>query len=460
MKKILSIFAVLTLIFSLAACNSAKETSGEKTKEKAGKKEEVTLSYANWNLGTEEEQNLERLMIKAFQEKYPHIKIEINETVNTKDWNGTLATAASAGTMPDVFALPQIPLALSNDWLLDISELVSKDKDFANVPQVVKDSAAYNGKTFAVPYGQHFLGYFVNKDLFNAANLDYPEFGTPVEDFISGVKEVTNISKGIVGINNPNSLVDWYPAAVNPDMGWYTLKDGQYSLDSTEFINGINLAKEFSTNGYAYDTLTDEQKANFKGKDGNEVFLQSGLAIKWDGTWAVPNLTEKATFDWDFIGFPGGVTALAIDFAGISKSTKHPEEAYLFAKWMSFGKEGYMKRMELADTEGKVLNSLPINTDQEILDEYFAINDVPGIRTAYDNLDKAIIEPVKMVPGYVDARWQALTGVTAGDKANAKTGELVESFVKGVLKVEDYAKQLDQLADQISVEAQEALKNK
>ncbi|MEH6993540.1 extracellular solute-binding protein [Neobacillus drentensis] len=460
MKKFLAIFAVLALLFSLAACNSAKETSGEKSKEKDSKKEEVTLSYANWNLGTEEEQNLERLMIKAFQEKYPHIKVEINETVTTKDWNGTLATAASSGTMPDLFALPQIPLALSNDWLLDISELASKDKDFANIPQIVQDSASFNGKMYAVPFGQHFLGYFVNKELFNAANLDYPEFGTPVEEFISGVKEVTNLSKGIAGINNPSAVIDWYPAAVNSDMGWYTLKDGQYSLDSTEFINAVNLAKEFSTNGYAYDTLTDEQKANFKGKDGNEVFLQGGLAIKWDGTWAAPDLTEKATFDWDFIGLPGGVTAVANDFVGISKSSNHPEEAYLFAKWMSYGKEGYMKRLEIADKEEIVLNTLPITTDEEVLDEFFALVDVPGIRTAYENLDKAILEPVKMVPGYVDARWQALTGVKAGDKANATTGELVDSFVKGQLKVEDYAKQLDQLADQKSVEAQEALKNK
>jgi multiple sugar transport system substrate-binding protein len=460
MKKLLSIFAVFTLLFSLAACNSAKETSGENSKEKDNKKEEVTLSYANWNLGTEEEQNLERLMIKAFQEEYPHIKIEINETVTTKDWNGTLATAASSGTMPDLFALPQIPLALANDWLLDITELASKDKDFANISQIVQDSAAYNGKTYAVPFGQLFLGYFVNKDLFNAANLDYPEFGTSVEDFVSRVKEVTNLSKGIVGINNPGGIVDWYPAAVNSDMGWYTLKDGQYALDSKEYMNGVNLSKELSTNGYAYNTLTDEQKANFKGKDGNEVFLQGGLAIKWDGTWAVPNLTEKATFDWDFIGFPGGVTAVAIDYAGISKTTKHPEEAFLFAKWMSFGKAGSMKRMEIAEKEGKLLSTLPINTDQEVLDEYFASLDVPGIRTAYENLDKAIIEPVKMVPGYVDARWQALTGVKAGDKANATTGELVDSFIKGELKVEDYAKQLDQLADQKSAEAQEALKNK
>ncbi|PLR99073.1 ABC transporter substrate-binding protein [Bacillus sp. T33-2] len=458
MKKVLSIFAVLTLIFSLAACSDAKETSTDK-KEDNEKKEEVTLSYAHWNLGTEEEKNLERMMLEAFQEKYPHIKIELNETVNTKDWNGTLATAASAGTMPDVFALPQIPLALSNDWLLDVTKMVENDKDFAKVPKIVKESSTYDGKMYAIPSAQHFLGYFVNKDVFNAANLDYPEFGAPVEDFVTGVKEVTNVNNGVIGLNNAMTVAEWYPAAVNPDMGWYTLKDRQFALDSKEYINGVNLSKELVTNGYAYDTLTDEQKANFKGKDGSETWIQGGIGLWWDGTFAAANFSEKAGFDWDFIGLPGGVTAIANDFIGISKTSKHPEEAYLFAKFMSFGKEGFMKRLEIADKEGKTLNTLPITTDEEVLDEYFAILDVPGIRTAYDNLDKAIVEPVKVVPGYVDARYEALTGVKTSEAENAKTGQLLNAFVKGESKVEDYAKQLDELADKKAAEAEAALEN-
>ncbi|WP_197282612.1 ABC transporter substrate-binding protein [Bacillus sp. FJAT-18017] len=458
-KKLVSILAAFTVVFTLAACNNAEKADSDK-KDETEKKKEVTLSYANWNLGTEEENNLERLLLESFKEEYPHIKIELNETVNTSDWNGTLATAASGGTMPDVFALPQIPLALSNDWLLDVTELASKDKDFEAVPEIVRDSAEVNGKLVALPAAQHFLGYFVNKDVFNAANLDHPEFDSSVEDFVSGVKEVTNVNNGVVGLNNPFTIVDWYPSAVNPDMGWYTLKDGQYALDSKEYINGVNVSKEFVLNGYAYDTLTEDQKAKFTGKEGNENWLAGSIGLWWDGTWAASNISEKAGFEWDFIGLPGGVTAIANDYLGISKTSKHPEEAYLFAKFMSFGKEGFMKRLEIADKEGKALNTLPITTDKEVLDEFFSILDVPGIRTAYENLDKAIVEPVKIVPGYVDARWEALTGVKTSEAENANTAQLVNAFVKGELKVEDYAKQLDELADKKSAEAAAALEGK
>ncbi|MDR7073232.1 ABC transporter substrate-binding protein [Fictibacillus barbaricus] len=456
MKKILSLLVVLGLVLSMAACSSDKKASSDG---EAGK-EKVTIKFASWTLGTEKENNLDRQMIKAFEKKYPNITVKIDESISTTDWNGTLSAAASAGKMPDVFALPQIPLSLSNDWLMDVTKMTKDDKDFANVPKAVQESEMYNGKVYAIPYAQHFLGYFVNKDLFNAANLDYPEYGMSVDEFTKAVKDVTNVNKGVVGLNQPFSVEDWYPAAVNKDMGWYTLKDGQYSLDSKEFITGINLAKEFATNGYAYETLKDDQKANFKGENPEEVWMNGGIALKFDGTWGTTNLVENASFDWDYIGLPGGTTGLTNDFVGISKTTKHAKEAYLFSKWMSFGKEGFTKRMNIADKEGKALNTLPINADKEILDQYFDMLEVPGIKTAYDNLDNALVEPVKTVPGYVDARWEAPTGVKVGEEPNAKVAVLMDNIVKGDLKIEDYAKQLDQLADQKSKEAKEALKDK
>jgi multiple sugar transport system substrate-binding protein len=446
MKKILSLFAIITLLFSLAACGStSKETASSETKKK-----DVTLSFASWTLGTEQEQNAERLMISAFEEKYPNIKIKIDNSISTKDWNGSLTTAASAGKMPDVFMLPLVPLALSNDWLLDITDMASKDKDFAKISKSVVDSATFNKKIVAVPYAQHFLGYWVNKDLFNNANLDYPQYGVSIDDFKTAVKSVTNINKGIAGLNNPFSIPDWYPAAANKDMGYYTYNNGKYSLDSNEFISGVNFAKEVTTNAYSYETLKDDQKAKFKGKNPEEVWLQGGVALKWDGTWSIP---KDASFDYDFIGAPGGKTIVANDFVGISKTTKNPKEAFLFSKWMSFGKEGFMKRLELAEKKNKSLNTLPITNDKQILDKYFKFNNIPGIREAYKNIDQAVIEPVKTVPGYVDARWTSPTGVKAGANANATIGQVIDSAVKGEVKIEDYAKQLNDLANQKSKEA-------
>ncbi|WP_370295786.1 ABC transporter substrate-binding protein [Rossellomorea marisflavi] len=453
MKKILTSLLVLVLAVSLVACSSKDKANGDAK----NNKNNVTLKYANWNLGTEEDNNLERMMIKEFEKSHPNIKIEINESITTTDWNGTLSAAASAGTMPDLFMIAQIPPALANEWLMDLTDLTSKDKEFNNVPEVVRQSATFNDKVYALPFAQHFLGYYVNKDLFNDANLDYPEYGMDVDTFTSAVKDVTNVSNSVVGINNPSAIPDWYPAATNDKLGWFTYNDGKYELDGKEFINGIKTAQGMNSNGYAYEQLSEDQKAKFKGEDPEQVWQQGGIGLKWDGTWLTGEYMDKLDFEWDFVGVPGGRTVVVNDFVGISKSSKHPEEAYEFAKYMSYGKEGFMKRLEVADKEGKGLNTLPINTDEDVLQSYFDMLEVPGVRLAYENIDNGLVETVKTVPGFAASRWESPTGVAVGDKSNATMGELIDGFMRGDLKVEDYADQLDQLAEQKYEEAKKAI---
>lgn len=204
-------------------------------------------------------------MIDAFEEEHPNIKVEIDESIATDDWNNSLSSAASANAMPDLFMVSQVPTGLANDWLLDVTEMAKADEEFAKIPEVVTNSVTYNESIYAIPSAQHFLGYFVNKDLYNQANLDVPEYGFSVDEFTESVRSITNVKNGVVGLNNPFAIVDWYPSAVNEAIGWYTFNDGEYHLDSNEFISGVNLTSNFVTNGYSYDNLTDDQKANFNG---------------------------------------------------------------------------------------------------------------------------------------------------------------------------------------------------
>lgn len=455
MKMLKPWVAILTIIMVLIGCS--KDVSKQDVKDdEVGAKDPVTISFASWALGTEEERNLERIMIEEFQKRYPHITVEIDESI-TGNWNDALSAAASANAMPDVFMIAQIPTGLANDWLLDLTEFTANDEDFAKIPEVVRESATYGDTVYALPKGQNFLGYFVNKDLYNQANLNVPEHGYSIDEFVDSVRQITNVNNGVVGLSNPNSIPDWYPAAVNEDIGWYTFSDEAYHLDSNEFINGINLANNIVSNNYSYASLTDEQKGNFNGENDGEAWATGGTGLRWDGTWAITNYTETLDFDWDFIGIPGGRTVIVNDYMGISKSTENEEEAYLFSKWMSFGKEGYMRRLEVAIEEDKVVNGLPASSDEEILDAYFEIQDLPGLRVAYENMENGIVEPVKTVPGYVQSRWEAPTGVAVGDVPNANIAELLTASVNGQIKIEDYISQINDLANQKYQEGKDAI---
>jgi multiple sugar transport system substrate-binding protein len=456
MKKLILLLTVFSLSLIFSACSSEK-SSNDKEKKDSGNKDEVTISVASWRLGPEEDNNLERQMIKAFEEEYPHINVEINESI-ADPWNDSLATAASAGKLPDVFEISNIPVSLSNDWLYDVSDLVEGDEDFEKISESVKQSLTHEDSVIALPSGQHFLGYYVNKSLYDEANLNAPEYGMTIDEFSNSVRDISDINNGVIGLNQPFSLVEWYPVAANDDMGIFTYKDGQVNLNSNEFISGVNFANSLVSNNYVFTSLTDDQKSNFNGENPVEVWGQGDLGLRWDGTWAVNAINESSDFEWDFIGIPGGKTVVVNDFMGISKSTEHPEEAYLFTKFMTFGKEGYMKRLEIADEKGITLSSLPISTDQEILDEFFSRMDVPGVLKAYENIDDAVVNLPKIVPGYTEARWEAPTGVSISDEIpNATIGQLIDASVKGDVKIEDYISQVNEMSNKKLQEGSEAL---
>ncbi|MEQ6377854.1 extracellular solute-binding protein [Bacillaceae bacterium S4-13-56] len=472
MKKVFVMFVFMALFTFLVACNDGdsndkdnaqtdqniEDANSEENAEQTGdtSAEEVTLKIASWSFGAEGDVNLDRMMVDAFMDKYPNIKVEIDESI-APPWEESLATAASAGSMPDVFAVSNIPTALANEWLLDVSEFTSSDEEFALLPQAVTESITYDGGVYAVPSAQHFLGYFVNKDLFEQANLEVPYLGMSLEEFEEAVRNVSDINQGVVGLNNTFSVPEWYPVAASDDLGWYTFNDG-FNLDSPEFINGINTAKNFSTNGYAYETLTADQKANFNGENANEAWFNGGIGLWWDGSWAVSSFQSEADFNWDFIGIPGQRNVVAQDFFGISSSTEHPEEAYMLAKWMGFGKEGYMKKIEITDAEEALnLNGVPLINDPEVLDAYFERVNVPGIVEAYKTIDQAVVEPFKTTPGYAPARWEAPTGVSIGEEANATMGTLINASISGDINIENYATQINELANSKYQEAQEAI---
>ena len=109
------------------------------------------------------------------------------------------------------------------------------------------------------------------------------------------------------------------------------------------------------------------------------------MLAKWVGSYEFGSMQTKLdegtyTFDVDFIGTPringNKRVPIVADFVTIASTTKYPEEAYLLAKWMGFGKEGYAKRIELSKTVQGVskVNFAPLQADEELLDAYFELH--------------------------------------------------------------------------------------
>jgi len=434
MKKylLLSLLLIATLAF-VAACGNGNDDNGEI----------VTIRYANWNLGPAEENNIERQMVQAFMDEHPGIYIEIDEGI-TGDWTEALAVAASTGDLPDVFMVNDTGTMAANGWLRDITAIANADNEFRNLPSSIREATMINNVVYTVPFAQFMMGYFVNRTLFEEFNLDPPEFGISIDAFLDLARQTTDLNRPSVGLNYSNNFIYWLPAARNSNFGFFGFDGTAYVLNSPEMLEAISLAAELSATGMTYGGLDYDQRAAFAMPWAGGAFNHGQVAFMYDGSWALghlPRYAAEAGFELDFIGVPGGSSVITLDILGIAYTTQHPEEAYKFARWMGHGVEGYLRRLEIARENDIDINSLPVSTNPAVLDAFREMVTIPGLRAAIENMENALIDGNKIVPGHIQGRFYAPTGISipGTEYENATVNQVIHHSIVGTINFADHA---------------------
>ncbi|MCA9884569.1 MAG: extracellular solute-binding protein, partial [Anaerolineae bacterium] len=328
---------------------------------------------------------------------------------------------------------------------------------WATVPDVLKNAVTYSDSVLAVPVAQFVMGYFVNADLFEAANLDAPVYGTSVEEFLDAATALTDVQQGMLGLDELGSILGWYPRTQDPELQWFSFDGEHMNYNSAAFKAAVDAVIELQPD--TWQGLSEDQMTNFASVGPWELFLNQESAVRWDGGWAVPSYAENATFNWDFLGIPGGAQAMVADILVVSSSASDLEAAFDFAKWMSFSSEGYATEIDLATAAGTAPTRMPVAATPENIDLYLgAVGERPGLRQALENLDSSVVESLaKIVPGYIDARWQGHPGIDVGDEMDVTMGYIFDNLTAGTYKFEDYSAQLQDFANSLLDDASAAL---
>jgi ABC-type glycerol-3-phosphate transport system substrate-binding protein len=417
----------------------------------------VTLRYANWNLGTEEENNLQRQLVAAYVAANPDVTVEFVDMSGDGRWDEKLTNFAARGELPDVWMADVTPYYVQNEWTADLTSMVQDDPDWANVPEVLKNAVSYNGEVLALPVAQFVMGYFVNQDLFEAANLDAPQYGSSVEDFLAAATALTNVQQGVLGLDELEPILGWYPSTQDSNLKWFGYDGSHMNYNSAAFKAAVQTVLDVVP--HTWQGLTEEQKPNFASQGPWELFLNQETGIRWDGGWAVPGYAQNATFNWDFMGIPGGNQAMVTDIIAISATSANLEAAYDFAKWMSFSSEGYAAEAEIAANAGAVPTRMPVAVTPETIDLYMSfVGEKSGLRQALENLNSSLVESMaKIVPGYVNARWEGKPGLDIGENLDVNLGFVFGNVATGAFKYEDLSAQLEEFANKILDDARAAL---
>jgi hypothetical protein len=124
---------------------------------------------------------------------------------------------------------------------------------------------------------------------------------------------------------------------------------------------------------------------------------------------------------------------------------------------MTFSTEAYAKEAEFSKAMSAA-PKMPVSLDAASVALYKTFVDKPGVNEAMANLDNSLIESLaKVIPGYIQARWEGKPGIDIGDNKDVSIGWMLDNAPSGQFKFEDYSAKLEVFANRLLADAKAAM---
>jgi multiple sugar transport system substrate-binding protein len=305
--------------------------------EKAELKGEITFS--TW--GSLDERKVNEEIIAAFEAKYPGTKVNLEyipEEYTTKIDSMFLGKMA-----PDViYGHPKYFVTWASQGLL--MDLTDK---FAQTPELLDDSKfntnlyeafKYEGKNIATVNGADTMLLYYNKNLFDKAGVAYPTADWTWEQFIDAAKKLTIIGADGkpkqygISINNSYLAAEAFLFANGGKLFDDMNNPKKVLINSKENIQTLKMMQDLIYTYKAAPTAADSEVLG-GGFDTGKI------AMDVEGVWSVVYRKDIKDFSWGLQELPtndAGNKKIPALYAGyaIAKTTKNPELAWEFAKYM------------------------------------------------------------------------------------------------------------------------------
>ncbi|MBP5383653.1 MAG: sugar ABC transporter substrate-binding protein [Lachnospiraceae bacterium] len=315
------------------------------------------LHYAYWHdaLGP----YLEECKAK-FEAANPGVTIVLEPTSWGEYWT-KLETAASGGAVADVFQLngPNIGKYASAGVIVPIDELLkTSDIDLSNYPEALINLYTVDNQLYGVAMDYDTIGLWYNKELFDAAGMEYPNENWTWDDMADAAKKLTSGDQyGIIaGCADQAGFYNTVPM-----YGGYILNDDKtksgFSLPETRA--GIQCWVDLMKAGYSpsQDSITENTDS--------VLFMSGKVAMMMAGDWFAAEFQSDPDFaakvDCTYIPTVNGKRVSVIHGKAncISASTQYPEAAW---KWVE-----YLAGPEANEILGKSGAAIPTHKDYSAL---------------------------------------------------------------------------------------------
>ena len=270
MKKVLAVALSM-------ACASTLFVATAVTASAADKKEVVIWDYFE----TDAQKEMMQSLIDGFnasQDEYEasHVYVPF------ADYEKQLTLGIASGELPDLVILDGCSMAsfIQLGLFGDISDVDINWDEYMEGPM---ESTMLDGKHYGIPFATNCTALFYNKDMFDAAGIDYPDENTTWDEFHEMAKALTK--DGVSGFGN---------AATNTDEGtfqclqWIYTAGGSYT-DIEDGVDAYKLMQEMIEDG-----SWTKECVNWTQSDVNNNFMAGNLAMQQNGPWQIPGIEANA----------------------------------------------------------------------------------------------------------------------------------------------------------------------
>lgn len=195
-KRNFSLVLILTLVLSLSLSVAA-----------LAQDDQVTLRFSWWGSQSRHEKTLR--VIEMFEEKYPNIKIQPEYTGWSGYWDKMNAQAAG-DNLPDIIQHVRKFMSgyVQNEQLLDLSPYIEDGSiDTTNIDSSYLEMGKIYGKQMGLATGVNAPAGYYDKELFDAAGVDYPSVDDTWQDRAEMFKKIHE-ELGILGASSPTAQQD------------------------------------------------------------------------------------------------------------------------------------------------------------------------------------------------------------------------------------------------------------
>ncbi len=283
----------------------------------------VELRLLIWD---ESQQEAQQDIADAFHEEHPDIKVAV-EYLPRADYWAVAEASVTTGAAPDLLWMngPNFPAFAHTGLLMEIPDGVHLS-EFA--PAVV-ELYETDEHVLGVPKDFDTIGLYYNKDLFDAAGVEYPNADWTWADLQAAAAALTTDEHyGFVVAPYAQEYV--LPAMAQTGVPFLNDDGTHFQIDEPAACAAIDFLRSFVDDGTA--PTWSEVRADYP----QEFFQRQTAAMYFDGSWAAHVVTEFP-FEVGVTELPSGVEEgnVVHGLAWVAlASSPHPVEALKFLEFV------------------------------------------------------------------------------------------------------------------------------